>query len=262
MIVIRLQGSDGMGDLEPFHHRSKNKGSMSARKFTGLLLALFVLIVGFLLIKSSYFKVGAVVVEGNHYIPVEDVYRIAEIPEPLNIFSLNTADIKMHLLHDLRIAEVDVSRRFPGTIVISIKERKPMAYIASGYGFSELDQQGVVLAAFKNLKQINVPMITSVRLDNEYVGDQVENPTIKNVLKYLSLLDETILSQISEVNVKSPEQIVAYTVKSVHLRLGNSDKLVDQAKLTNDILHEISEKKMNVEYVDLTYSSPFIKMKQ
>lgn len=251
-----------MGDLEPLQHTSKDKGSMSAQRFAGLLLALFVLMVGFLFIKSSYFTVGAVVVEGNHYVPVEDIYRIAEIPEPLNIFNLNTADIKMRLLHDLRIAEVDVSRRFPGTIVITIKERKPMAYIASGYGFLELDQQGIVLAALKNLKQINVPMITGARLDNEYVSDQVENPTIKNVLKYLSLLDETALSQISEVNVRSSEQTVAYTVSSVHIRLGNSDKLDEKAKVTNDILHEINDKKMIVEYIDLTYASPFIKIKQ
>jgi len=247
---------------EPFHDSSKDKRQISTQGFIGLLLVLVVLIAGLLFIKSSYFTVGSVIVEGNKYVSIEDVYRIADIPESINIFSLNTANIKMRLMSDLRIAETDVSRRFPGTIVISIKERKPMAYVASSYGFLELDKQGVVLAAFKNLKQINVPMITGIRLENEYVSDKIENAVIKNIVTYLSLLDEVTLNQLSEVNLKSSEQIMAYTVNSVHIRLGNSDRLPDKAKLTNEILHELGDKKKLVEYIDLNYVPPVIKFKQ
>ncbi|GMA99694.1 FtsQ-type POTRA domain-containing protein [Pelosinus sp. IPA-1] len=251
-----------MREQEPLQYMSKDKGSILGQRFVGLILVLVILIAGLLFIKSSYFTVGAVVVEGNHYVTVEDVYQIAEIPEKLNIFNLNAADIRTRLLHDLRISEVDVSRKFPATIVISIKERKPTAYVAGSYGFLELDQQGVVLAVVKNIKKMNVPIITGIRLDDEYVGDKIENPGIKSILYYLSLLNEEVLNQISEVNVTSPEQINAYTISSVHIRLGSSDRLSDKAKLTNDILYEIGNKKMMVEYLDLTYASPFIKIKQ
>lgn len=245
-----------------FQNQGKDKRPMSAQGFIGLLLVLVVLIAGLLFIKSSYFTVGSVIVEGNKYISVEDVYRIADIPEAMNIFSLNTANIKMRLMHDLRIAETDVSRRFPGTIVISIKERKPIAYMASNYGFIELDKQGVVLAVFKNLKQVNVPMITGIRLENEYVGDKIENPVIKNIVNYLSLLDEVTLNQLSEINIKSSEQIIAYTVNSVYIRLGNSERLPDKAKLTNEILGELGDRKKMIEYIDLNTASPVIKFKQ
>lgn len=251
-----------MREQEPLQYTSKDKGSILGQRFVGLILVLVILIAGLLFIKSSYFTVGAVVVEGNHYVTVEDVYHIAEIPEKLNIFNLNAADIRARLLHDLRISEVDVSRKFPATIVISIKERKPMAYVAGSYGFLELDQQGVVLAVFKNIKKMNVPIITGIRLDDEYVSDKIENPGIKSILYYLSLLNEDVLNQISEVNATFPEQINAYTTSSVHIRLGSSDRLSDKAKLTNDILYEIGNKKMMVEYLDLTYASPFIKIKQ
>lgn len=247
---------------EQIQYPRKDKRLLSNQGFIGLLLVLVVLIAGLLFIKSSYFTVGSVIVEGNKYVSIEDVYRIADIPEAINIFSLNTTNIKMRLMRDLRIAETDVSRRFPGTIVISIKERKPMAYIASSYGFLELDKQGVVLAVFKNLKQINVPMITGIRLENQYVSDKIENAVIKNIVNYLSLLDEVTLNQLSEINLKSSEQIIAYTVNSVHIRLGNSDRLSDKAKLTNEILHELEDKKKNVDYIDLNYAPPVIKFKQ
>lgn len=250
-----------MGDLESLQYTPKDKGLMPVHGFIGLILVLVMLIAGMLFMKSSYFAVGEVVVEGNHYITVEDVYHIADIPEKLNIFNLNTSDIRSRLLNDLRIAEVDVSRRFPGTIVIHITERKPVTYVTSSYGFLELDSQGIVLAAFKNLKHMNVPMITGIRLDNEYVSDSIENPTIRSVVRYLASLDEPVLNQISEVNVRVPEQITAYTASSVQIRLGNSANLSDKVKFTNSILHEIHDKKMNVEYIDLTYASPYIKLK-
>ena len=120
---------------DPFQNSSKDKRLISTQGFIGLLLVLVVLIAGLLFIKSSYFTVGSVIVEGNKYVSIEDVYRIADIPESINIFSLNTATIKLRLMRDLRIAETDVSRRFPGTIVISIKEHKPMAYVTSNYSF-------------------------------------------------------------------------------------------------------------------------------
>jgi len=248
--------------LEPFQDPRKDKRLLSTQGFIGLLLVLVVLIATLLFIKSSYFTVGSVIVEGNKYVSIEEVYRIADIPEAINIFSLHTATIKMRLMGDLRIAEVDVSRRFPGTIVINIKERKPMVYVASSYGFLELDKDGVVLAVFKNLKQINVPMITGIRLGNDYVGDKIENAVIKNIVNYLFLLDEVTLNQLSEINLKSSEQIIAYTVNSVHIRLGNSDRLSDKAKLTNEILHELGDKKKIVEYIDLNYAPPVIKFKQ
>jgi len=247
---------------EPFQYSRKEKHLISTQGFIVLLLVLVILIAGLLFIKSSYFSVGSVIVEGNKYVLIEDVYRIADIPESINIFNLNTSNIKMRLMRDLRIAEADVSRRFPGTIVINIKERKPMAYVASNYGFLELDKQGVVLAVLKNIKQTNVPMITGIRLENEYVSDEIEDAVIKNIVNYLSLLDEVTLNQISEINLKSSEQIVAYTVNSVPIRFGNNDRLPDKAKLTNEILRELADKKRIVEYIDLNYSPPVIKFKQ
>ncbi len=247
---------------EEFQDTRKRKRMISTQGFIGLLLVLIMLITGVLFIKSSYFTVGSVIVEGNKYVSVEDVYRIADIPEAINIFSLNTANIKTRLMQDLRIAETTVSRQFPGTIVITIKERKPMAYVASNYGFVEIDKQGVVLAVFKNLKQINVPMITGIRLENEYVGDEIQNTAAKNIVNYLSLLDEVTLNQLSEINIKSSDEIVAYTLNSIHIRLGNSERLADKAKLTNEMLRELEGKKIRVEYIDLTYASPVIKFKQ
>lgn len=251
-----------MQSLEDSTREPEGPKPRSANTLFILLAVLILLIVGFLFVNSNFFTIGSVVIEGNKYVTAEDIYSIAGISAPINIFRLNTTNIKERLMHDLRVAEVNVKRNFPSTIVIEIKERQPLAYIASGYGFVEVDKQGIILAAFKNLKMVNVPMITGVRLENQYVGDSVENGTIQAVLNYLARLDERSLNQISEVNIYAPDQIVAYTTHSAQIRLGNSQHVDQKAKLTNEILQEMVVKKMQVEYIDLNYASPIIKFKQ
>lgn len=241
--------------------RSQKNNQAMSRMFSILLAILVILIVGFLFINSNFFNVGRVVVEGNKYILTEEIYRIAEIPETVNILKLNTSEIRQRLKKDLRVSDVEVVRRFPSTIVICIKERQPLAYIASGYGFVEIDNQGVILSAYKNLKQISVPVITGIRLESGYVGDCIEHANIRPVLEYLSNLDEDILNQISEVNIQTNGNIICYTVKSSQFKLGKPERMTEKAKFTNEILHELVNNVSDIDYVDLNYASPFIKFK-
>ncbi len=235
--------------------------NVSSRTFTFLLFLSVFLVAVFLFMKSPYFAVGTVIVEGNKYVSAEEVYRIADIPEQINIFRLNSDTIQRRLISDLRLTDVAVSRKLPASIVIRLKERLPLAYIACSYGFVQVDRQAIVLAAFKNLKQTNVPLINGVRLGNVYVGDQVETEQIKNIMHYLEAMDEQTLNQLSEVNIQSPQQLTAYTVDSIVVRIGSSQRLADKAKLTQEILQDIRAKKMQVEYVDINYAKPYIKVK-
>lgn len=227
-----------------------------------LLLLLVAIVTGVLFINSSFFSLGAVVVSGNKYVTTDDIYRTAEIPDNINIFRLHTTEIRNRLMNDLRIESVEVQRRFPSTIEITVRERYPVAYLANGYGFIEVDRQGVILAAHKSLKQVNVPMITGASIENGYVGDKVGNPVIKNILQYLAALDEETLSLLSEINIKSPDQILIYTINSVQIRVGKGERLEEKARLTQDILKESKAKTLYIDYIDLTFTSPVIKFKQ
>jgi len=251
-----------MGTMERLKQERQPKRRLPSSAFVIGLLVLTALIAGFLLLRSTYFTVGAVIIEGNKYLSADDVYRAAGIPEKINIFRLDTSEIKTRLLRDLRVAEVEVHRRFPDSIVIALKERQPLAYIASVYGFVQVDNQGVVLAALKNIKQVNVPIVTGVRLGSVYVGDKVEELPLKNVLTYLAALDEDSLNQLSEVNIKANGDLTAYSAQFVTIRLGNGERMAEKARMTHDIFLELGDKKAMVDYIDLTYTSPYIKFRQ
>jgi len=250
-----------MGTSDRLQDIRKERRAFVKRRILSILVVFVVIICCYLFINSSFFAVGTVVVEGNNYISNDDVFAIAGISERINIFRLNTTDTKNRLMQDLRIAKVDVTRRFPATVVISLKERQPYAYIAMGYGFAEVDERGTILTVFKTLKQCSVPMITGIKLGNVYVGDQITNAAATATLTYLSAISENSLNQLSEINVSDPLQIRALTIHSVQIRLGEQEHLADKVLLTDHILTEIGDKKKLVEFVDLRYATPYIKFK-
>lgn len=232
-----------------------------SRRFFILLLLFLAIMAAFVGINSIFFRVSQVTVVGNKYTPTEEVINVAAVPVGVNIFRINTGEVEKRLQHDLRFAQATVSRRLPNGILITITERQPLAYIAAGYGFVEIDQHGVVLAAYKNIKQMGVPMITGFRLANVYVGDIVANDTLSSVLSYLAALPPDVLARLSEVNVHDPRNIIAVTADGVIIRLGDSASLPGKADLTANVLTELATK-TPAEYVDLSFSTPVIKFRR
>ena len=234
----------------------------SRRSFMLLLLLFLAIIAVFVSINSIFFRVSQVTVEGNKYTPAEEVVAAAAVPAHSNIFRIDTGAVAKRLQHDLRFAQATVSRRLPNAIVITVTERQPLAYVAAGYGFVEIDQHGVVLAAYKNIKQMGVPMITGLRLTNVYVGDTVTDEVLRGVLSYLAALPPDVLARLSEVNVHDRHNITAVTAAGVIIRLGDIASLPGKADLTGNVLTELAKSKTAAEYVDLSFSPPVIKFRR
>lgn len=247
-------------DESPGEERPKKP--VPAPVLVGLLFGLAVLIAAFMFINSAYFTVGAVVIDGNKHMTSDDVRQVAGIPADINIFRVSTGEIRGRLVRDLRVADAEVARRFPATIAITIKERQPLAYVASSYGFVQLDKKGTVLAAFKNIKQFDLPIITGTRVGAIYVGDKADSVPINNVLLYLGEMDEATLGQLSEVNARPAGDLVAYTAHAITIRIGPPERLPEKAKFTQDVLRDIGDKRSSVEYIDLNYAAPYIKFRQ
>ncbi len=243
-------------------HSARAENRVRLEKFFVLLsLCVIVLITLIAFLNSPFFAVATVQVEGTSFLAKEDVLKLADLPARVNIFRVNLESIKTRLSQDLRIQNVKVSRQFPGTVVIKIIERRPVAFLASGYGFIQIDSQGIVLAAMKSIKNMKAPMITGITINNAYIGDKVDHKSILPILTYLANLDEFSNNQLSEVYVKSPGEMIVYTLNAGYIRLAIAKNAVEKAKITNQILHEISDKKLAIEYIDLTYASPYLKLK-
>lgn len=79
---------------------------------------------------------------------------------------------------------------------------------------------------------------------------------------YLGLLNNEVLSQIRQVNIADKEHIELYTVKGTKIILGNLEDVEKIAEKTQEIFKDMSTTTIPVEYIDLSYSRPVLKIKQ
>ncbi|MDU1773079.1 MAG: FtsQ-type POTRA domain-containing protein, partial [Dialister micraerophilus] len=205
---------------------------------------------------------GNLTVTGNDIIKTEDIFFEAEIKKPINIFQIRTSNVEKRLLNDIRIEEVDVSRQFPFTINIKVKERKPLVIVQGEFCYAILDKTGLVIETETSLKKANYPMITGKKWGNLLLGDTVSESDVLLALKFINSLSEDGVKLFSEINIGNKDNIIAYTRSGIAVKLGNGKNIADQAKLAENMVGDISSRQLSVEYIDANTSSPFIKLKK
>lgn len=208
------------------------------------------------------FTLNEIKLDGAKYLTEEDIMKIAQIYKGEPLFKLETDVVQSRLSKDLRIEEVTVRRKLPHTLEIKIKERRPLATIKCDYGYLDLDHSGIVLDSYKDLKTMQIPMITGAAVRDLYIGDEIDDELVKKILTFLKLLNEETLNRLSEIAIVEQNYVVMYsaTERPVQIRLGKLERLDEKAHLTEDFLRDLETNPHPVEYVDFNYTAPFIKL--
>ncbi len=172
-----------------------------------LLLALFFVAACYLLVAPSASYVS-VEVEGNVQIGIEELSSIAGIKpgEKWNEFDPSQAEEKL-AAHPL-FEKVSVSKKFPDRVVISVKERVPVAVAIGNYnGRSvpvEIDRTGLVFRIGATKNTGNLPLITGLNMTNPEAGSSL-NSQLRPLLRQLEILEKEnsrLLSSISEIKIE------------------------------------------------------------
>jgi cell division protein FtsQ len=110
-----------------------------------ILTATVALAAGWWITISPVFAARHVEVTGTSRLTRGEVLRIAGVGPGTPLFWLRPGSVERRLEHDRWIASADVSRSLPGTLRISIRERRPVAQVHVPSGFLVLAGDGTVL---------------------------------------------------------------------------------------------------------------------
>ncbi|WP_037371673.1 cell division protein FtsQ/DivIB [Selenomonas sp. AE3005] len=224
----------------------------------------FLLICGGLvafIVYSPLFTLQRVRLQGNTYITETDILTSGRLHKGQPLFQLETSEVTQNLLRDLRIESAVVRRRLPDTLEVEITERTPVATVACDYGYLDLDRQGKVIGSYKSLRKMPIPMITGVKMHDMYIGDDNKDTRVAKVLVLLASLNQEAINSLSEISVANPEAVTAYTNQSVQIRLGNFERWEEKAEQTKEFLHNLPNSRHQIEFVDFSYTAPFIRLK-
>lgn len=150
------------------------------------------------------FTIRNVVVEGAERLDRERILKSASIQAGANIFRVDLEHASQSLRKEFAAEDFVLFRRLPDTIVIRVKERRPVALINTDQ-LVGVDAQGVLLPHIGADMVESLPIITGVNS----VASLSEPETRKRLLAGLKLLNAIYLQspavhkRISEVNVSS-----------------------------------------------------------
>jgi cell division protein FtsQ len=151
---------------------------------------------------TPYFHLRDVRVEGISELTRADVLRTAGLESSTNVFHLDAPRIDAALEADPWILHADVERHLPGTVVVLITERTPIAVALRGTRSDAVAADGVVLpgAALEGLPQIRASLGDLSDADRTAAAEALAamTPILRSrVASVVALLDDELTMQLS-----------------------------------------------------------------
>lgn len=251
---------------------------MSARKFSLVIIVLFVIAAAILSLKwrsdNIFEKIN---IEGNYTVTKEEILNIAKLNDTL----INTDEINIDVIQDRisrhpEIKKVFVSKRLPFELKIDIIERRPVA-ILNGENETKLIDEELEVFPFKNFTKLyDLPVVSGVRLENNPGKISRYNKEELRLALFIILNaykeSRTVYNNISEVNLSDTDKIVIYLSEDSSPFYFPRKYLesVSNPEYQNLILNKLkvfeyyikqqldNHFKKNVSYVDLRYTNQVV----
>jgi cell division protein FtsQ len=150
-------------DLEPADGGEENPRGRSRIRLA-LLGVVVLLVLGsplwapLLLRRMDFFRVRRLEIVGTHYIATSDIVGRASVDTMRSVWD-PTGPIAGRVRAHPGVATVAVSRKLPGTLVITITERQPVALVSGPQGFRAYDARGVALPVDLTRGLVDAPVI-------------------------------------------------------------------------------------------------------
>jgi hypothetical protein len=109
---------------------------------------------------SRDFRVRRVAIDGLHYLDEGTVLAASGIAPDGNVFAFDEATVKSRIEALPYVEHCEVSRVYPDTVAIAVRERVPAASLHVGRRVYEIDRSGVVLREYAPAEMPIDPFVT------------------------------------------------------------------------------------------------------
>lgn len=210
---------------KPTPRRRRYSGSVAFRLVTMLVLVLAVL-VGV----AIFFKVDTIEVTGNSLYRAEEVVEASGVSVGDNLLTLSKGAIAGRINAVLPYVEqVRVERQLPDTVRIHLTESKAVYMVTAADGAEWLMSGAGRLLERAETSAADYPKITGITPKAPAPGAQVDcdqPDSLAAALELMALLEETdYISQIAEVNVEKPYDMIVWYNTLFEIHLGGTEEL-------------------------------------
>ncbi|QEK11955.1 FtsQ-type POTRA domain-containing protein [Crassaminicella thermophila] len=223
------------------------------------MVMLLLCIVSFIIIfKTDLFTVKYVEVGGNHIVTKDEIINISGIIFGNHIFKENINSIKSNLYRNPYIKTVQVKRKLPNKIIISVVEREEAAAIPFMNEFLIIDEDGMVLRSSRSntsLDNENLKIIKGFEFSNFMEGAILEvkdKSKLKKALEVARKINENQIV-ITELDVSDKKDVVVKLTNELICRIGEGNNLNYSLKVLKKILEDLKQKNIIRGVIDMSH---------
>jgi cell division protein FtsQ len=194
-------GGAAAGPAEAARKR-RHGDPLRAALFAVLVLAVLAG-VGWALLGSSLLVVRHVEVTGNRLVTAAQVRSAARIPAGQPLARVNTAAAAARVERIPAVLSAKVTRAWPQTIVIAVRERTPGVAVAVGAGFDLVDEYGVTVQWAAH-KPAGLPLLAAPPAALR------GSPDVRSAVLVLRALPRGLRRKVVSVLAASPTSVTLY----------------------------------------------------
>jgi cell division protein FtsQ len=170
----------------------------------------------------EFFHVRAIAVEGTHYLLPETVVQQLGVDTTRSVWD-DTDPLTARVRQMPQVADVEITRKLPGTLVVNIRENLPVALAASPRGLEPVDSSGVVLPIDPSRVDIDLP-----------VANQ-RDKSILSLLRAARAENPVLYRRISEIGRDGKDALILRLAPlGGDERVAQSSSNTDSAAINND----------------------------
>ncbi len=231
------------------------------------MIVLGALAAGYLFLSLPIWRITEISVGGTEMLVPGEIKDLSGLPLGDNLFFSSFARTRDNLRKITAIKEFHIYRIPPATVLVNLKERKPIAVLVLKSKSAVIDADGYVLNRNPSLT-LNVPNMTELPVISgigsaEYNGEEQVNPqATKLIVEIISELSSLLGSRHLQLATGGFDQISFSLDDILLVKVGRNENVRRKMDVFKELLPEIEGRWDQVAYVDVRYpDNPVIKFK-
>lgn len=225
---------------ELFEARRRAKKWRTVRRWLMGILAVG-LIAGavWLIWYSTVLVAKDVEVEGMTTLRANTIIEQADVPLGVQLARLDTVAIETRVARMERIDEVDARRRWPNTVLISVKERVPVGWVVSNGAIRYVDRNGIDFRTVprepENLLEIQIETV-------DPLTRQQALEAVTRVITFLRSEARDLYAQVSYVSAETQDSVELRLTGERTVVWGSAEDNEDKAVVLRPLLKVDAER--------------------
>lgn len=180
--------------------KRKNNIIKGIIKWTILLCALIAAFIYFMM--SPLFNLAEIQVVNNEKISTDTIISLSKLTIGENIYKTSINNLKKNIKQNAYIESVDIKRKLPNKILITVKERKATFNLEYANSFAYINNQGYILDILED--KLEVPIIEGYTTtgENIIVGNRLNDEDLEKLGTVLKIMESANVNEIGNLITK------------------------------------------------------------